>query len=131
MKLSRCFIQTDSSAPNAVCLQSLCNPTPKLANFPESQHRITSPLSFSPRPCFHHLSFSALFSSMFLRISVFQHLLSLFGLSPSSPPPPLCHDLLPSPSGTHSVVVMAGDCGIPAAVLMMLPSGQDQPEKYS
>lgn len=84
MKLSRCFIQTDSSAPNTVCVQSLCNPTLKLANFPEAQHHITSPLSFSPHPCFHHLSFITLFYSMFLSIFLFQHLLSLFGLSPDS-----------------------------------------------
>lgn len=46
MKLSCCFIQTDSSAPNRVCLQSRCNPTLKLANFPDSQNRITSPNGF-------------------------------------------------------------------------------------
>lgn len=135
MKLSCCFIQTDSSAPNRVCLQSRCNPTLKLANFPDSQNRITSPNGF-----LH----PALFSSPLLPNSAPLHVCqyffilssspqsSVFPLPPSSPFtfPPLLWPLAKAP-GIHSVVVMAVDCGIPAAVLMILPAGTDQPEKYS
>lgn len=40
------FIHTGSCAPNSVCLQSSCNPTPKLT---------------SVSSCFHHLSFTLCF----------------------------------------------------------------------
>lgn len=84
MKLSCCFIQTDSSAPNSVCLQSRCNPSLKLANFPDSQNRITSPMAFSTHPCFHHLSFQTLLLSVFVSISLSSHLPSVFCLSAAS-----------------------------------------------
>lgn len=66
MKLSCCFIQTDSSAPNTVCLQSSCNPTLKFANFSNSQHHIASALSSSPHHFFQHLSY--IFSRIFLKL---------------------------------------------------------------
>ncbi len=102
MKPSRCFIRTDSSASNAVCLQSLCNPTLKLANFLAASHHLRLCLS------------TPLFSSPLLHTAIlwgfFKHLSILTSFSalrtiPSLPRlhslPPLLpfHDLLPKPQG--------------------------------
>lgn len=128
MKLSRCFIQTDSSAPNTVCLQSPCNPTLKPANFLDSQHHIFLPPPLFSTPLLHIFSH---ISRAFLYPLISPHSLDVILPSLStSPSPPLRWPLAKAP-GTHSVVAMAEDCGIPAADLMILPPGPDQPEKYS
>lgn len=128
MKLSRSFIQTDSSTPNAVCLQSPCNPTLKVANFPDSRHHITSvflppTLVFitPPSNCYSQCFWAFLFiPTSFFTLQTFSCLPPLHALRLPSPPLTSCQ----GPRDSLS-------CGIPAAVLMILPPGPDQPEKYS
>lgn len=97
-------------------------------NLPTSQTRSSkSPLSPPPHPCFHYLSFTLL-------LSVFEHL-SIPTFSTDFPQPLLLHSLpppLPSPPMTSCQGPRDSlSCRIPAAVLMILPPGPDQPEKYS
>lgn len=102
------------------------NPTLKLASFPDSQHPITS-VFLPPHPSFHYLSFTLLFF-VFLSISLSLHLYSLtFSclLSPFTSPFP-CPPMTSCQGPGDSL-----SCGIPAAVLMTLPPGPDQREKYS
>lgn len=97
-------------------------------NLPASQTRsIPSPLSFSPHPSFHYLSFTLLFF-VSLSISLSLHLYSLTfscHLSPFTSPFP-CPPMTSCQGPGDSL-----SCGIPAAVLMTLPPGPDQREKYS
>lgn len=99
-------------------------------NLPTSQTRsIISPLSFSARlcPCISLPLLHAAVRCVFRANSLSPHLSSLFRLTPPSisiHSPLLLWPLCQASRDSLS-------CGIPAAVLMILPPGPDQPEKYS
>ena len=103
-------------------------------NLPTSQTRsIISPLSFSARlcPC---ISLPLLHASVH---RIFWNKLSVPASFLTLQTPPHPH---PHPISIHSPLLLwplcqasrdSLSCGIPAAVLMILPPGPDQPEKYS
>lgn len=85
---------------------------------------IPSPLPFSPS--FHYLSFTSAFLCVSEHPSV-SALTFSYLLSPFTPPTPFpCPPVTPCQGPGDSL-----RCGIPSAVLMILPPGPDQPEKYS